>query len=90
MIIHIKPFLIIFEETEESKKRLPEGCRLYVDPCHKIHQPDGLAQTLFSTKSTTLNPMMMSDLVTSTDITFYFIFLQATNSVAPHMIWAIS
>ena len=36
-------------------------------------------QTLFSTKSTTLNPMVKSDLVTYRGVTMPNLFLQATN-----------
>ena len=38
-------------------------------------------QTLFSTKSTTLNPMVKSDLVTYRGVTMPNLFLQATNII---------
>ena len=38
-------------------------------------------QTLFSTKSTTLNPMVKSDLVTYRGVTMPNLFLQATNTI---------
>ena len=37
-------------------------------------------QTLFSTKSTTLNPLVKPDLVSSSDGTIHFLFLQAANN----------
>ena len=44
----------------------------------EIHQPKFVYQTLFSTKSTTLNSMVKSDLVTSSDGTIrFFLFLQS-------------
>ena len=38
----------------------------------KVHQPQSAYQTLFPTKSTALNPMIKSDLVTSSGVTVHF------------------
>ena len=47
----------------------------------KKHQAKrkSMNQTLFSTKSITLNPMVQSDLVTFRGVTLLILFLQATN-----------
>ena len=46
-------------------------------------------QTLFSTKSITLNPMVQSDLVTYMGVTLLILFLKATNKPLYMQITAI-
>ena len=69
----------------------PTSCLLNFHTCtllfdFKLEKPlqskrKSINQTLFSTKSTTLNPMVKSDLVTYRGVTMPNLFLQATNTV---------
>ena len=70
----------------------PTSCLLNFHTCtllfdFKLEKPlqskrKSINQTLFSTKSTTLNPMVKSDLVTYRGVTMPNLFLQATNTLS--------
>ena len=70
----------------------PTSCLLNFHTCtllfdFKLEKPlqskrKSINQTLFSTKSTTLNPMVKSDLVTYRGVTMPNLFLQATNNLS--------
>ena len=72
----------------------PTSCLLNFHTCtllfdFKLEKPlqskrKSINQTLFSTKSTTLNPMVKSDLVTYRGVTMPNLFLQATNTFILH------
>lgn len=78
----------LFEKTVVVEIQ-PTSCLLNFHTCtllfdFKLEKPlqskrKSINQTLFSTKSTTLNPMVKSDLVTYRGVTMPNLFLQATN-----------
>ena len=80
----------LFEKTVVVEIQ-PTSCLLNFHTCtllfdFKLEKPlqskrKSINQTLFSTKSTTLNPMVKSDLATYRGVTMPYLFLQATNNV---------